>query len=89
MSKMSERAAIIAQLEAEGYSVTPPRDEQYIWETSVGMLLQSWHLIRSALERGDVSLSNRAYTTLGIIRREIFDAITVAKDEVANKKDAA
>lgn len=77
-------ADIIADLEAKGYSVTPPRDEQYLWETSVGMLLQSWHLIRNTLERRDVVLSDRAYSTLGIINREICTTV-----EDAMKRNAA
>lgn len=76
--------AMIAQLEALGYDVTPPRDRQSEWEMKVGMLLQSWHVIRNMLERGDAVLTQSSHTTLGIIRKEIFDEI-----DAAMKKDAA
>ena len=81
MSKMAERAAIIAQLEDEGYSVTPPRDEQYIWETSVGLWLQSFQLIQQKFERHEVTMSDRSEWTLDFIRGELAEMLTHAKQE--------
>ena len=79
-----DNETIIAELEAQGYQVYPPRDAQAEWEMKVGMLLQSWHSIKNTLDTdADVVLTNRAYNTLYIIAREISGKLRSIEEEAA------
>lgn len=72
---------IIAELEAQGYQVYPPRDEQREWEMRIGLWLQSFELIQAKFERHEVSMSDRSRATLEHIRAQLDDMLTHAEQE--------
>tara|TARA_R110002074_G_C12558458_1_gene667662 strand:+ start:42272 stop:42523 length:252 start_codon:yes stop_codon:yes gene_type:complete len=78
-------ADIIADLEAKGYSVTPPRDTQVEFENNVGLWLQSWHRIVGLHNSGFIEMRDRSRTTLSIV----YDELGKLLGNAEQKKDAA
>ena len=75
------RETIIEELEAQGYQVIPPRDDQSEWEMKVGMFLQSFQSIQQKFERHEVIMTDRSEWTLDFIRGELSEMLTHAKQE--------
>lgn len=80
MSTMSEkhadRQSVIDQLEADGWTVTPPRNDQRDWQIAVGLLLSTFHhSIKKPFHRGDVVLTEQSRFTLASIRDEIEEML--------------
>lgn len=69
---MDTTEAQIAWLEANGYTVTPPRDRQAEFELAVAMMLDSFVTsVQMPIKRGKAEMRDRSRRTLTIIHEEI------------------
>ena len=62
----------IAELEAQGYTVIPPRDRQAEFELAVATMLDNFIVsVQRPIERGNAEMCDRSRRTLTIIYEEI------------------
>jgi hypothetical protein len=79
----SNHASIIAELEAEGYQVYPPRNPQSEWENRVGQLLQTFNSIERQFVLDELEMSDRSRSTLDFIQAHIAEMLGANEESEA------